>query len=85
MTWHPYTCRSPKFSDDFEREMANDITYHLGRDETSWWKPLLRRLWQGMVGIARSARSPRASPSRRGQPSGYALLSTPRPWSTEAP
>jgi poly(hydroxyalkanoate) depolymerase family esterase len=84
MTWFASFNRSPKFSDEYERGMANDITYHLGRDEPSCWILLLQHLRQGMVSIAHPAPFPRASVSRPSPPGGYALLTTPRPWSTEA-
>lgn len=77
-----YIGRNPKFTDDFEREMANDDTYHLGRDEPSRWKPLLLLLWKRIVGIAFSARLARSTKGR-GVSSGCALLTTSRPWSSE--
>jgi hypothetical protein len=49
--WHPCVLRRPKFTDEFEREMANDTTYHLGRDEPAMW-PHLQQLGQH---VARTA------------------------------
>ena len=45
-TWHPSVCR-PKITDEWEREMANDMAYLLGRDEPSMWWSFLQ--WIGQV------------------------------------
>jgi hypothetical protein len=39
-----YFPRNPKFTDAFERDLANDDVRHIGRDEPSVFKPLLERL-----------------------------------------
>ena len=41
---HSYFARNPKFTDSFERDLANDDASHLGRDEPSLLMPLLKRL-----------------------------------------
>lgn len=85
MTWHSHVCRNPKFSDDFERDRANDLPYHLSRHEPSRWPLLLERLWRRVVGMVRSKRFARARVDKQCAPSGYALLTTLRRRDTDKP
>jgi hypothetical protein len=59
-----YFPRNPKFTDTFERELANDDASHLSRNEPSVFMPLLKRLGRGLAALARAVRFLRASAQR---------------------
>ncbi len=56
-TW--YIARNPKFTDAFERELANNDAQHIGRDEPS--VSLTTLLGSGFRAVARAVRFLRAS------------------------
>lgn len=80
---HPCVNRNPEFSDEFERAMASDLVYHLGRDEPTWWKPVLPRVWQCVAGGARPARNARHSVDAQGTPRADALPTAAPPRTNE--
>lgn len=59
-----YFPRNPKFTDTFERELANDDASHLRRNEPSVFMPLLKRLGAGLSAFAQTVRFLRASAQR---------------------
>jgi hypothetical protein len=61
-TW--YLPRNPKFTDSFERELANNDAQHIGRDEPS--VSLMKILADGLGAIARAVRFLRASAQQPG-------------------
>lgn len=61
---HSYFPRNPKFTDSFERDLANDDASHLGRDEPSLLMPLLKRLGAGLAALIRSVRFLRTAAQR---------------------
>lgn len=56
-TW--YFARNPKFTDAFERDLANNDAQHIGRDEPSG--SLTKALANGLRAVARAVRFLRAS------------------------
>ena len=56
-----YFARNPKFTDSFERDLANDDDRHIGRDEPSVFLPMLKGISKGFQAIARGVRLLRAS------------------------
>jgi hypothetical protein len=56
-----YFSRNPKFTDSFERDLANDDDRHIGRDEPSVLLPVLQGIVKAFQAVARSVRFPRAS------------------------
>ena len=59
-----YFPRNPKFTDSFERDLANDDVRHLGRDEPSVFMPLVKRLGESFAAVVRAVRFLRASAQR---------------------
>lgn len=60
-----YFPRNPKFTDAFERDLANDDVRHIGRDEPSVFAPALNRLGAGLRALVRTVHFLRASAQRR--------------------
>lgn len=54
MYGHRHFWGNPKFNDDYERAMANDINYHLARAEPSLWGVRLQRLGRHLLQRRRS-------------------------------
>lgn len=59
-----YFPRNPKFTDAFERDLANDDARHIGRDEPSVFAPALNRLGAGWRALVRTVHFLRASAQR---------------------
>lgn len=51
-----YFPRHPKFTDSFERDLANDDARHIGRDEPSLLAPAFKRIAEAVAALMRSAR-----------------------------
>lgn len=62
-----YFPRNPKFTDTFERELANDDASHLGRDEPSVFAPALKRMGAGFAAVSRTVHFLRASAQQPAQ------------------
>ena len=62
-----YFHRNPKFTDTFERELANDDASHLSRNEPSVFVPLLKRLATGLSALSQAVHFLRASAQRPAQ------------------
>jgi hypothetical protein len=65
-TLHPYVLHGPRLTDNFEREMTNEMAYQLGSDAPSMWWPLLQQLGQ-VVARAMPASSHRSHSKLRGE------------------
>lgn len=63
-----YFPRNPKFTDTFERDLANDEASHLGRNEPSVFAPALKRLRAAFWALVRTVHFLRASAQRPAQP-----------------
>jgi hypothetical protein len=46
-----YFPRNPKFTDSFERDLANDDVRHIGRDEPSLLAPALMRVAKALAAL----------------------------------
>ncbi|MDM0011887.1 hypothetical protein QTH87_05480 [Variovorax sp. J22P168] len=66
-TFNAYIARNPKFTDSFERELANDESRHLGRDEPSVFKPMVARLAAVFAAVSGAVLFLRASAQRAGK------------------
>jgi len=62
-----YFPRNPKFTDAFERDLANDEASHLGRYEPSVFAPALKRLRAAFWTLVRTVHFLRASAQRPAQ------------------
>jgi len=62
-----YFPRNPKFTDTFERDLANDDASHLGRDEPSVFKPALKRIGASLAALAGVVQFLRASAQQPAQ------------------
>ncbi|MEJ8810141.1 hypothetical protein WKW77_03630 [Variovorax ureilyticus] len=51
-----YFPRNPKFTDSFERALANDDVRHIGRDEPSLLAPAFKRIADAFAALMRGAR-----------------------------
>ncbi|MBO9513347.1 MAG: hypothetical protein J7549_04455 [Variovorax sp.] len=60
-----YFPRNPKFTDSFERALANDDVLHIGRDEPSLLAPVFERLAAAFAGLVKAVHFLRASAQRR--------------------
>ena len=49
-----YFPRNPKFTDAFERQLANDDAAHLARNEPSLFAPAIKRIAQVLTAVARA-------------------------------
>ena len=49
-----YFPRNPKFTDAFERDLANDDIRHIGRNEPPVFIPLLKRLGARLAALLRT-------------------------------
>ena len=67
-----YFARNPKFTDAFERDLANDDASHLSRREASVFRPALARIGAGFAAVTRAVHFLRASAQ---QPAGRLLAS----------
>ena len=47
-----YFSRNPRFTDDFERSLTNDLDHQLRRGKASVWKTRVRRLGQRLLAFA---------------------------------
>lgn len=62
-----YFPRNPKFTDDFERDLANDDASHLGRHEPSVFNPALKHVGAAFAAVARAVHFLRASAQQPAQ------------------
>ena len=57
-----YLPRNPKFTDSFERDLANDDVRHIGRDEPSLLMPVLAKAFAALVGTVQFLRASAQQP-----------------------